>query len=178
MRRSGAPTARTRGRCPPVRLPVRLPALSSGPMSATALWGDLREAIRGSKQNYTEGPIGRAVVLLAVPMVLEMVMESVFAVADVFYVSRLGPEAVATVGLTETLITLVYTIAMGLSIGVTATVARRIGEQDREGAALAAVQAIAVGIVIAALLGVGGAVLAPELLALMGASAEVIATGS
>ena len=89
-------------------------------MPSSALWADLREAVRGSQQNYTEGPIGRAVVLLAVPMVLEMVMESVFAVADVFYVSRLGPEAVATVGLTETLITLVYTIAMGLSIGVAA----------------------------------------------------------
>jgi putative MATE family efflux protein len=147
-------------------------------MSATSLWADLREAVRGSEQNYTEGPIGRAVVLLAVPMVLEMVMESVFAVADVFYVSRLGPEAVATVGLTETLITLVYTIAMGLSIGVTAMVSRRIGEQDPEGAARAAVQAIAVGIGISAVIGVGGSLYAADLLQLMGASAEVIATGS
>ena len=147
-------------------------------MSAATRWADLREAVRGSEQNYTEGPIGRAVVLLAVPMVLEMVMESVFAVADVFYVSRLGPEAVATVGLTETLITLVYTIAMGLSIGVTATVARRTGERDTEGAARAGVQAIAVGIAIAAVIGVGGAVFAPELLRLMGASPAVIATGS
>src|SRR5512134_2750811 len=123
--------------------PLRLAAgsrLFSGPMPSSALWADLREAVRGSQQNYTEGSIGRAVVLLAVPMVLEMVMESVFAVADVFYVSRLGPEAVATVGLTETLITLVYTIAMGLSIGVTATVSRRIGERDPQGAARAAVQ--------------------------------------
>jgi putative MATE family efflux protein len=152
--------------------------LFSGPMSASALWTDLREAVRGSHQNYTEGPIGRAVVLLAVPMVLEMVMESVFAVADVFYVSRLGPEAVATVGLTETLITLVYTIAMGLSIGVTATVSRRIGERDPEGAARAAVQAIAVGIAIAALIGVGGALYARQLLRLMGASPEVIDMGS
>jgi putative MATE family efflux protein len=152
--------------------------LSSGPMSASALWADLREAVRGSQQNYTEGPIGRAVVLLAVPMVLEMVMESVFAVADVFYVSRLGPEAVATVGLTETLITLVYTIAMGLSIGVTATVSRRIGERDPDGAARAAVQAIAVGIGIAAVIGVGGNLYAPQLLRLMGASPEVIAMGS
>jgi putative MATE family efflux protein len=147
-------------------------------MPSSALWADLREAVRGSQQNYTEGPIGRAVVLLAVPMVLEMVMESVFAVADVFYVSRLGPEAVATVGLTETLITLVYTIAMGLSIGVTATVSRRIGERDPQGAARAAVQAIAVGIAIAALIGVGGALYAPQLLYLMGASPEVIAIGS
>ena len=147
-------------------------------MSGAALWADLREGIRGSHQNYTEGPIGRAVVLLAVPMVLEMVMESVFAVADVFYVSRLGPEAVATVGLTETLITLVYTIAMGLSIGVTATVARRIGEGDTEGAARAAVQAIALGVAIAAVIGVSGAIFASELLTVMGASPEVVATGS
>ncbi len=147
-------------------------------MSAAVFWADLREAVRGSEQNYTEGPIGRAVVLLAVPMVLEMAMESVFAVADVFYVSRLGPEAVATIGLTETLITLVYTIAMGLSIGVTATVARRTGEGDREGAARAAVQAIGVGIAIAAVLGVIGTAFASELLALMGASPAVIAIGS
>ena len=147
-------------------------------MSTATLWADLREAVRGSQQNYTEGPIGRAVLLLAVPMVLETVMESVFAVADVFYVSRLGPGAVATVGLTETLITMVYTIAMGLSIGVTATVARRIGEGDSEGAARAAVQAIAVGIGIAAAIGVVGALFAPRLLALMGASAAVIAIGS
>ncbi|HEU5171317.1 MAG TPA: MATE family efflux transporter [Gemmatimonadales bacterium] len=144
----------------------------------SALWADLREAVRGSRQDYTEGPIARAIVLLAVPMVLEMVMESVFAVADVFYVSRLGADAVATVGLTETMLTLVYTVAMGLSIGVTATVARRIGERDREGAARTAVQAIAVGLLAAAAIGMAGARFAPELLALMGASPEVVRTGS
>src|SRR5215510_5823301 len=91
-----------------------------------SLWGAVREALRGSRRNYTEGPIGRAILILAIPMVLEMVMESVFVV------SKLGPDAVATVGLTESLLAIIYTIGMGLSIGVTATVARRTGEHDAE----------------------------------------------
>src|SRR5439155_24338571 len=92
-------------------------------------WAVLRDAVRGTSQDYTEGPVGRAIVLLAIPMVLEMAMESIFAVVDVFWVSRLGSDAVATVGLTESILTLVYTAAMGLSIGVAAVVARRIGEK-------------------------------------------------
>ena len=111
-------------------------------------------------------------------MVLEMVMESIFAVSDVFFVSRLGPAAVATVGLTESMLTLMYSVAIGLSIGVTATVARRIGEKDPDRAAAAAVQGIGLGIMIAALLGTAGALLAPKLLALMGAEPDVIALGS
>jgi len=111
-------------------------------------------------------------------MVLEMVMESVFAVTDVFFVSRLGPAAVATVGLTESMMALVYAVAIGLSIGVTATVARRIGEKDPERAAAAAVQGIALGVMIAAALGVLGATLAPRLLRLMGADHEVVAIGT
>ena len=90
----------------------------------------LREAVRGSHQDYTEGPIGRAIFLLAVPMVLEMAMESIFAIADVFWVAHLGANAVATVGLTESMMTIIYTAAMGLSIGATALVARRTGEHD------------------------------------------------
>jgi len=116
--------------------------------------------------------------LLAVPMVLEMAMESVFAVTDVFFVSRLGSDAVATVGLTESMLTLVYALAMGLGIGATAMVARRIGEKDADGAARAAVQAIALGLIVAVILGIAGALLAPRLLSLMGASAGVIAIGS
>ncbi len=141
------------------------------------LWPALREAVRGSQQDFTTGPIGRALLLLAVPMVLETVMESVFAVVDVFFVSRLGVEAVATVGLTESMMTLVYTAAMGLSIGVTAMVARRIGEKDPEGAARTAVQGIALGVGVAVVLGVGGAIFAPTLLGLMGATSEIIEPG-
>jgi len=143
-----------------------------------SIWGAIREALRGSRRNYTEGPIGRSIFILAVPMVLEMVMESVFVVCDVFFVSKLGPDAVATVGLTESLLAIVYTIAMGLSIGVTATVARRTGEHDAEGASRTAVQAIALGLLVSLALGIAGAVFAPSLLGLMGASPDVIATGS
>ena len=106
------------------------------------------EALRGSTRDLTEGHIGQTILVLAVPMVLEMGMESLFAVVDVFFVSRLGADAVATVGLTESLLTIVYTVAMGLGIGATAVVARRIGEKDEEGAAEAAVQAIALGLVV------------------------------
>src|SRR5918911_817259 len=100
-----------------------------------SLWSTIKEAIRGSHQDFTEAPIGRAVILLAVPMVLEMLMESVFAVADIFFVGRLGASAIATVGITESLMTLMYAVAIGLSIGAAATVARRIGEKDADGAA-------------------------------------------
>jgi putative MATE family efflux protein len=110
-------------------------------------------------------------------MVLEMLMESVFAVVDIFWVGHIGPDAVATVGLTESMLTIAYTVAMGLSIGVTAMVARRIGEKNPEGAAEAAVQGIALGVIVAAIIGVAGALLAPNLLAVMGASPTVIATG-
>ncbi len=145
---------------------------------ASSAWSAVREALAGSDRDYTEGPVGRAIVLLSIPMVLEMLMESVFAICDVFFVSRLGADAMATVGLTESLIAIVYTIAMGLSIGATATVARRIGEHDADGAARAAVQAITLGVAVSIPIGIMGVVLAPSLLALMGASPSVIATGS
>ncbi|HEU0014431.1 MAG TPA: MATE family efflux transporter [Longimicrobium sp.] len=138
----------------------------------------IREALRGSHgHDYTAGPIGRAILLLAVPMVLEMAMESLFAIADIFWVSRLGPSAVASVGLTESLLTPIYSLAMGLSIGAGAIVARRIGEKDREGAAHSAVQAIALALFVSLVLGAVGLMLAPRLLALMGADAEVIRVG-
>lgn len=146
---------------------------------ASSLRADLVDAIRGSHRfDYTAGPIGRAIMLLAVPMVLEMAMESIFAVVDVFFVGKLGPNAVATVGLTESLLTILYALAMGLGIGATAMVARRTGERDHEGAARAAVQTLALGLGIAITLGIAGAIYAPQLLALMGATPEVVATGS
>jgi len=139
----------------------------------TAIW----DAVRGTHHDYTQGPVGRAILLLAVPMVLETVLESVFAVVDVFFVSRLGHRAVTTVGLTESMLAIVYTVAVGLSIGATAMVARRIGEKDVDGAARTAVQCLALGLGVAAVIGVLGATQAPRLLALMGAEPEVIAVG-
>ena len=145
---------------------------------AAGWWATVRAAMRGSRHDYTTGPLGQAIVLLAIPMVMEMIMESVFAVADVFWVAHLGADAVATVGLTESLLTLIYTAAMGLSIGVTAMVARRIGEKNPAGAAEAAVQGIALGLLAAAVIGVAGVWLAPRLLAVMGATPAVQALGS
>src|SRR5437868_502336 len=143
-----------------------------------SLWSAVKESIRGSHRNYTTGPVGRAILLLAIPMVLEMIMESVFAVVDIFWVSHLGTDAAATVGLTESLLTLIYALAIGLSIGAMAMVARRIGEQNPDGAARAAVQAIALAVVVSILLGAVGAPFAPKLLALMGGSPWVIEHGS
>src|SRR5213593_581800 len=120
------------------------------PTTDVSLWTTIREAIAGTHHGeYTEGPIGRAILLLAIPMVLELVLESVFAVVDVFFVSRLGADSVATVGLTESILTIIYAVAMGLSVGAMATVARRIGEKNPDGAARAAVQAIALGAIVA-----------------------------
>src|SRR5215217_7185993 len=143
-----------------------------------SLWSAVKESIRGSHRDYTRGPIGRAILLLAVPMVLEMIMESVFAVVDIFWVSHLGTDAAATVGLTESLMTLVYALAIGLSIGAMAMIARRIGEQNPDGAARAAVQAIALALIVSIVIGAIGAPLAPKLLALMGGSPWVIEHGS
>jgi Na+-driven multidrug efflux pump len=141
-------------------------------------WTTVGQALRGIRHDYTEGPIGRAIILLAVPMVLEMVLESVFAVVDVFWVAHLGADAVATVGLTESMLALLYSIAIGLSMGAAATVARRVGEKDLNGAARAAVSSIALGISVAVPIGIAGFLLAPRLLATMGASARVIASGA
>jgi putative MATE family efflux protein len=144
----------------------------------TRWWSVIGEAIRGSQQDFTTGSIPRAIILLAVPMVLEMVLESVFAVTDVFFVGRLGPDAVATVGLTESMLAVIYAIDAGLAVGAAATVARRIGEHDSDGASHAAGQAVLLGITTALVIGVIGALAAPRLLALMGASPSIIATGS
>ena len=141
------------------------------------IWQSLVEAIRGTHQDFTEGSISRAVLLLATPMVLEMCMESLFAIVDVFWVTRLGANAIATVGLTESMLTLVFSVALGISLSTTAMVARRIGEKDPRAAAIAAVQAIVLGIGVAIAMGVPGCVLAPKLLEWMGAPADLIAQG-
>lgn len=146
--------------------------------ASNGLWRDIRDAIRGAEHDYTQGPIGRAILLLAVPMVLEMSMESVFAVVDTFFVGKLGPAAVATIGLTESLMVVIYTVAMGLSIGATATVARRIGEKDPDGAARATVQALLLGVALSSVLAIIGAIYAPDLLRIMGADEDVVAVGT
>jgi putative MATE family efflux protein len=142
------------------------------------IWSSLREAVMGTSQDFTEGSMARAIILLAVPMVLEMSMESLFGVVDVFWVSRLGADAVATVGLTETSLTLIFVIALGLSMGATALVARRIGEKDEQSAGLVAVQAIIVGLVVSAATAIFGYFFAPNLLHIMGGSDSVVKLGS
>src|SRR5277367_528807 len=134
-----------------------------------SLWSSIREALRGSHQDYTAGNLNRAILLLAIPMVLEMVLESLFAVVDVLWVGRLGANAVATVGLTESMLALVFSIGIGLSISTTAMVARRIGAKDPVDAAIAGVQAIFLGILVSLAIGIPSFIFAPELLHLMGA---------
>jgi putative MATE family efflux protein len=141
-------------------------------------WQLVRDALRGVPVDLTTAPIDRALVMLAVPMIMEMLMESIFAMVDVFWVAHLGADAVATVGLTESMMMIVYSVAMGVSIGAMALVARRIGEKKIDGAARAATQAIGLGLFVALAVGAAGAVFAPDLLRLMGADARVIAVGS
>jgi putative MATE family efflux protein len=146
--------------------------------SQPSLWASIREAIHGSHQDFTAGNLNRAILLLAIPMVLEMVLESLFAVVDVFWVAHVGANAVATVGLTESILMLVFAVGMGLALSTTAMVARRIGEKDHEGAAVAAVQAIFLGLAVSVMIGVPCFIFAPRLLQLMGATPDIIATGS
>ncbi|HXX43585.1 MAG TPA: MATE family efflux transporter [Candidatus Acidoferrales bacterium] len=146
--------------------------------SQPSLWDSIREAVRGSHQDFTAGSLNRAILLLAIPMVLEMVLESLFAVVDVMWVGRVGANAVATVGLTEAILTLVFAIAMGLSLSTTAMVARRIGEKDPEAAAVAGAQAIFIGLAMSVAIGLPCLFVAPRLLRLMGATPDIVATGS
>jgi putative MATE family efflux protein len=144
----------------------------------STFWASVREALRGSHQDYTKGSLTRAIFLLAVPMVLEMLMESLFAIVDVFWVARLGANSVATVGLVESVLSLVYAVGMGLGLSATAMVARRVGEKDRDGAAVAGVQAIALGLLVGLGMGAPCLYFAPHLLRLMGASPAVLAVGT
>jgi putative MATE family efflux protein len=143
-----------------------------------SLLRDLGAALRGETRDYTTGSIPRAVVLLAVPMVIEMAGESLFAITDAFFVARVGAAALATVGLTESMLAIVYSLAVGLSMGATAMVARRIGAREPRQASHVAAQAVTLGAAVALVLGVVGALAAPRLLGLMGADREVIETGS
>lgn len=143
-----------------------------------AVWRDVRLAVRGTEQDFTEGGLGRAIVLLSIPMVLEMVMESVFAIVDVFFVSKLGPDAVATVGITESVLTLVYAISIGFGMGTTALVARRIGEKRPREAAAATVQAITVGLLASLPVAIIGISIPRQLLGAMGVDPAVAEVNS
>jgi putative MATE family efflux protein len=142
-----------------------------------SLWTELRSAIRGTSADYTKIPMRRAVLLLAVPMVLELVLESAFAVVDIYFVGKLGSSAVATVGLTETILFLLYAIGMGLAMAVTAVVARRIGEGKREEASVTAVQAIWLAMIASIPFAIVGIVFARDILRLMGADAWTLTHG-
>src|SRR5436305_6441141 len=157
-----------------------LESLAPQPQGAAThtFWSSVREALRGSHQDYNLGSLNRSILLLAIPMVLEMVLESLFAVVDVFWVGRQRAKAVATIGLTESLLALVFAIGLGLSLSTTAIVARRIGEKDAEDAAIAGVQAIVLGLLISLGMGIPAGIFAPQLLHLMGASPAIVATGS
>ncbi len=145
----------------------------------TSFFRLLKQAIRGGEENFTEGSIDRAIFLLSVPMVLEMLMESLFAVVDIFFVSRLGDnDAIATIGLTESVLTIIYSLAMGISMGATAMVARRVGEKDVPAAQVAAAQAIYIGVGLSLVISVVGIFFATDILHLMGASDSLIANNS
>jgi putative MATE family efflux protein len=146
--------------------------------SARRAWAVLRAAVGGTEHDYTRGSIGQALLLLAIPMMLEMAMESVFAVVDIFFVASLGASAVTAVGLTEAVLTLLYAVAIGLGMAVTALVSRRIGAEDPEAAAVVAGQTVWLGVGSAAAIGVLGVAFAPEILALMGADAGVVEIGA
>jgi len=152
--------------------------LSLAQDSPQSVWAELRTSLSGVEQDYTSLPLRRAIFLLAVPMVLETSMESLFAIVDMFWVARLGAVSVAAVGLTETLMTIFYGVATGASMATTAMVARRIGEKNAEGAAESAVQAVILGLLLAAAIAIPGMIFAPHLLRLMNAEPAVVAMGS
>lgn len=143
-------------------------------LPSNGLWTDIKNSVKGVEYDFTEGSIGRAILLLSIPMVLEMAMESIFAVVDIFFVAKLGSEAVATVGLTESMLTLVYAIAIGLSMATTALIARRTGEKNLDKAAESAVQAIIVGLSVSLPIAFLGFFYSDMLLSLMGASSTII----
>jgi len=142
-----------------------------------SVWNDIKEAIGGTDRDFTSDSIGKALFILSIPMVLEMIMESIFAIVDIFFVSKLGADAVATVGITESSMTIVYAIGMGLSTATTALVARRVGEKKTGKAGTVAFQAILAGLVVSILISIPGVIYAKEFLLLMGASEEMAEAG-
>ena len=132
------------------------------------------EAIQGKEKNFTSGSINRAILMLSVPMILEMVMESLFALIDAFFVSKVSVDAVATIGLTESVITLIYSVAIGMSMAATAMIARRVGEDKPEAAAVAAVQSIGIVVVMSVVFALVGFFYAEDILRLMGATESVV----
>lgn len=138
----------------------------------------IKLSLNGEQQDYTQGSIPKAVFLLAVPMILELSLESVFAVVDMFFVSKLGQNAIATVGLTESVITIIYSVAIGLSTAATAIIARRIGEKNPEEAAHAGAQSMLVALIVTVILSIPGFIFAGEILSLMGASDDVVRDGA
>ncbi len=155
---------------------IEIKAVAAVPQTA-GLWSSLREALLGSQQDFTEGRIGRAIFLLSVPMVLEMMLESLFGIVNVFWVAHLGADAMAAVAITESLLTLVFTVALGLSMATTATVARRTGEKNHDDAAHAAAQSILLGVIASLPIALIGWFETPFLFAHMKASAGVLAVG-
>ncbi len=151
--------------------------VSSFPNERKTVWDELKDAIRGTEADYTQIGLKRAIFLLAVPMILELMMESTFAVVDIYFVSQLGASAVATVGLTETYLFLLYSIAMGLATAVTAVVARRIGEKDRKSASVASVQSIFLGLLASVPFAAAGIFFSGDLLGLMGADTWAMTQG-
>ena len=141
-------------------------------------WSLIKRSMRGENYDYTQGSIRHAIVLLAIPMILELSLESVFAVVDMFFVAGLGEEAIQTVGLTESVITIVYSIAIGLSTAATAMVARRIGEKNEEDAAHAGMQAMILAFIVTIFISIAGVVFAPDILRIMGASPRVVEDGT
>ncbi|MDC6353896.1 MULTISPECIES: MATE family efflux transporter [unclassified Robiginitalea] len=152
--------------------------MSSSQFAITKLFRYFLQAIRGTQSDFTTGSLRKAIFMLSIPMIMEMMMESVFAVVDIAYVSRVSVNAVATIGLTESVITLVYAVAIGLSMAATAVVARRVGEKDLPGAREAAVQAIVLGVLVSLAVGIAGFLYAEEILAIMGAEPDLISEGS
>lgn len=158
--------------------PMEAVATTAEQNKSTGFWATLVEAVRGSEQDFTEGSIGRAIFLLSVPMVLEMAMESLFGIVNVYWVAHLGKEQAAAVGITESLLTIVFTVALGLSMGTTAMVARRIGEKDPEGAGRVAVQSILLGVFVSIPMGLVGVLFTGQLFRAMNAEASVSAVGA